>query len=52
MTWITQKIIDECLSAEQDWLQCLPAIVARADKTTEKWREEIEQRERWKELVV
>jgi hypothetical protein len=52
MIWITQKIIDECLKAEQDWLQRLPEIVSRANKATEKWHEEREQRERWKELAV
>jgi hypothetical protein len=51
MIWISQKIIDECLIAEQDWLLRLPVIVARNRKTIEQYYEEREHKERWKLAV-
>lgn len=52
MSRITPQIIKECKIAEAWWEKKMPEIKAASDKRLEQWREEEEQKRRWKELVV
>ena len=46
-----EKTHRECLEAEKYWLRKLPEIIAHSKKRSETWREEIEHKRRWKELM-
>lgn len=50
MKWITESIIKICREAEQDWHNRLPDIIARAEKTAEQWRDNMEYIQRWEQI--
>lgn len=50
--WLDQKIWEACKIAEAWWAERTPAIIERSNRALEQWREEAENKERWKEMVI
>jgi hypothetical protein len=50
--WFDQKVWEACKIAEKWWALRTPGIIKESDKVIEKWREEKEQKERWKVMVI